>query len=45
MADVSDRTPPRGLIEAATDAFGRLDILVNNVAVRKETEFREARLP
>ena len=34
LADVSDPDQARGLIEAAVSAFGRLDILVNNVSHR-----------
>jgi 3-oxoacyl-[acyl-carrier protein] reductase len=39
IADVSDPRAVAGLIDAAISTFGRLDILVNNAAVRKETEF------
>ena len=34
LADVSDPEQARGLVDAAVSAFGRLDILVNNVAHR-----------
>ena len=34
MADVTDEAQVDGLVAAATDAFGRLDILVNNVSNR-----------
>ena len=34
LADVSDPDQAAGLIAAAADAFGRLDILVNNVSHR-----------
>ncbi len=48
MADVSDPDQAAGLIAAAVDAFGRLDILVNNVSHRiakpvEETTFAEWR--
>ena len=48
LADVSDPDQAAGLIAAAADAFGRLDILVNNVSHRiakpvEETSFAEWR--
>lgn len=48
MADVTDPDQAAGLIEAAVAGFGRLDILVNNVAQRiavpiVETSFEEWR--
>jgi len=43
MADVSNPAAVAGLVESAIRAFGRLDILVNNVGVRKETEFADLR--
>ena len=39
IADVSDPKAVEALIDAAVGAFGRIDVLVNNVAVRKETDF------
>jgi 3-oxoacyl-[acyl-carrier protein] reductase len=42
--DVSDWDGGQALIKAAVDSFGRLDILVNNAAVRAETPFGEIRL-
>jgi len=39
LADVSDPKAVDALIDAAVGAFGRLDVLVNNAAVRKETDF------
>ena len=39
LADVSDPKAVDTLIDAAVGAFGRLDVLVNNAAVRKETDF------
>jgi len=38
LADVSDPKAVDTLIDAAVGAFGRLDVLVNNAAVRKETD-------
>jgi 3-oxoacyl-[acyl-carrier protein] reductase len=39
LADVSDPKAAEALIDAAVGAFGRIDVLVNNAAVRKETDF------
>jgi 3-oxoacyl-[acyl-carrier protein] reductase len=39
MADVGDPAAAAGLIRAAVEQFGRLDILVNNASVRREVEF------
>jgi 3-oxoacyl-[acyl-carrier protein] reductase len=39
MADISDPAQARGLIEAAVARFGRLDVLVNNASVRRQTAF------
>jgi 3-oxoacyl-[acyl-carrier protein] reductase len=39
IADVSDPKAVDTLIDTAIGAFGRLDVLVNNAAVRKETDF------
>jgi 3-oxoacyl-[acyl-carrier protein] reductase len=41
MADISDPAQARGLIGAAVDRFGRLDVLVNNASVRRQTPFAE----
>jgi 3-oxoacyl-[acyl-carrier protein] reductase len=37
LADVADEAAVRAMVEAATARFGRLDILVNNAAVRDVT--------
>jgi 3-oxoacyl-[acyl-carrier protein] reductase len=37
LADVSDEGAVAGLVGAAIAAFGRLDIVVNNAAIRRET--------
>ena len=39
IADVSSPDGAEALIAAAIDTFGRLDILVNNAAVRREIDF------
>ena len=39
MADVGDPAAAAGLVRAAVEQFGRLDILVNNASVRREVEF------
>jgi len=44
MADVSDEGAVAGLIEAAVKTFGRLDILVNNVAERRDGPITETSL-
>ncbi|WP_428484115.1 SDR family NAD(P)-dependent oxidoreductase [Rhodopila sp.] len=41
MADIADPAQARGLIEAAVSRFGRLDVLVNNASVRRQTRFAE----
>ena len=41
IADVADPSSAASLIAAAVDAFGRLDILVNNAAVRREVDFAQ----
>src|SRR6476659_9456747 len=41
LADISDAQQARGLIEAAVARFGRLDVLVNNASVRRQTKFSE----
>ena len=41
LADVTDPAQVEGLIAAAITAFGALDILVNNAAIRRETPFQD----
>ena len=41
MADVTDPAAAAALVEATVARFGRLDILVNNAAVRDESPFEE----
>jgi len=41
MADISDPAQARGLVQAAIDRFGRLDVLVNNASVRRQTRFAD----
>lgn len=39
MADITDPAQARGLVDAAVVQFGRLDALVNNASVRRQTKF------
>lgn len=39
LADVADEAQVAGLVAAAEEAFGRIDILVNNAAVRRHAPF------
>ena len=41
VGDVTDRQAVTGMVEATVRQFGRLDILVNNAAVRAETPFEK----
>jgi 3-oxoacyl-[acyl-carrier protein] reductase len=41
MADISEPAQARALIEAAVTQFGRLDVLVNNASVRRQTKFAD----
>ena len=41
MADISDPAQASGLIQAAISHFGRLDVLVNNASVRRQTKFTD----
>ena len=44
LADVTDEAAVAAMVEATAREFGRLDLLVNNAAVRAETPFAEIRL-
>jgi 3-oxoacyl-[acyl-carrier protein] reductase len=44
LADVTQEKDAAALVDAALEAFGRLDCLVNNAAVRRETPFAEMTL-
>src|SRR5215472_10115638 len=41
IGDVADPTAVRAMADAAVKAFGRIDILVNNAALRREQPFAE----
>jgi 3-oxoacyl-[acyl-carrier protein] reductase len=41
MADVANPADVEKLVDAAVQAFGRLDILVNNASVRREVDFEQ----
>ncbi|HEY2131741.1 MAG TPA: SDR family NAD(P)-dependent oxidoreductase [Acetobacteraceae bacterium] len=41
LADISDPAQARDLIGAAVARFGRLDVLVNNASVRRQTKFSD----
>ncbi len=41
MADISDHTQAKGLVEATVARFGRLDVLVNNASIRRQTKFAD----
>src|SRR5689334_13507918 len=41
IADVTDPKAVTAMVEATAGAFGRLDFLVNNAAVRAETPFAD----
>ena len=41
IADVGSPDGAKALVAAAVDSFGRLDILVNNAAVRREIDFEK----
>jgi 3-oxoacyl-[acyl-carrier protein] reductase len=44
QANITDERQATGLIEAAVAKFGRIDILINNAALRGETPFLELTL-
>jgi 3-oxoacyl-[acyl-carrier protein] reductase len=44
QADITDEAQATGLVEAAVAKFGRIDILINNAALRAETPFLEMSL-
>ncbi len=41
MADITDPAQARGLVDTAVSHFGRLDVLVNNASVRRQTRFAD----
>ncbi|HVC63408.1 MAG TPA: SDR family oxidoreductase [Acetobacteraceae bacterium] len=41
MADISDHAQAAALVEATVRRFGRLDVLVNNASLRRQTKFAE----
>lgn len=41
LADISDAAQVRGLVTATVERFGRLDALVNNASVRRQTKLAE----
>ena len=41
LADISEPAQAKGLIDAAVRRFGRLDVLVNNASLRRQTKFAE----
>jgi 3-oxoacyl-[acyl-carrier protein] reductase len=41
MGDIADPAGARSVMESAFTAFGRLDVLVNNAAVRREVDFAQ----
>jgi len=44
LADVTDAKAVAAMVDAAVAEFGRLDVLVNNAAIREETPFAEMKL-
>jgi 3-oxoacyl-[acyl-carrier protein] reductase len=41
LADISDPVGAKGLVDATVARFGRLDVLVNNASIRRQTPFLE----
>jgi 3-oxoacyl-[acyl-carrier protein] reductase len=41
MADISDHTQAEALVAATVARFGRLDVLVNNASIRRQTKFAD----
>ena len=41
LADISDPQQVKGLIDAAIARFGRIDVLVNNASIRRQTKFSD----
>jgi 3-oxoacyl-[acyl-carrier protein] reductase len=41
LADVTDEGAVEGMVSAGREAFGRIDILVNNAAIRRQAAFTE----
>ena len=41
LADISDHKQATALVEATVARFGRLDVLVNNASIRRQTKFAE----
>jgi 3-oxoacyl-[acyl-carrier protein] reductase len=41
LADIADPDGAKGLVEATVARFGRLDVLVNNASIRRQTPFLE----
>ena len=44
LADITDEAQAQGLVDEIVAAHGRLDILVNNAAIRRETPFAQISL-
>jgi 3-oxoacyl-[acyl-carrier protein] reductase len=41
LADISDHTQATALVETTVQRFGRLDVLVNNASIRRQTKFAD----
>ena len=41
LADISDHAQAKALVEVTVKRFGRLDVLVNNASIRRQTKFAE----